>query len=169
MGTAVVIVGGGAVAVAVAEHHHGRIERGPHFARSEAVPGGGGKGGGTWGPVGGERRGGPKGDGPKADGPGRPVGPKVRDGLEGLDGADGRGGSAKSAPAPLPSLAIGAAADKAAAAVPGGKVESLRVVAQKGGGSAWRAVVLGPDGVRHAVTVSGTDGTITDNTTPAGR
>ncbi|MEU3727162.1 hypothetical protein, partial [Streptomyces sp. NPDC031705] len=31
-------------------------------------------------------------------------------------------------------------------------------------GSAWQAVVLGPDGVRHAVTVSGSDGTITANT-----
>ncbi|WP_326586154.1 hypothetical protein [Streptomyces sp. NBC_01294] len=47
----------------------------------------------------------------------------------------------------------------------GGKVESLRVVGQEGGGSAWLAVVLGPDGVRHAVTVSGTDGTVTSNTT----
>lgn len=76
----------------------------------------------------------------------------------------GKGGLHKAAPAPLPSLAIGEAADKAAAAVTGGKVEGLRVIAQDGGGSAWLAVVLGPDGVRHAVTVSGADGTITSNT-----
>lgn len=50
----------------------------------------------------------------------------------------------------------------------GGKVESLRAVAQEGGGSAWRAVVIGPDGVRHAVTVSGTDGTVTGNTVLTG-
>ncbi|MER5808310.1 hypothetical protein ABT143_08980 [Streptomyces sp. NPDC002033] len=48
--------------------------------------------------------------------------------------------------------------------MPGGKVESLRAVAQEGGGGAWRAVVLGQDGVRHAVIVSGADGTITGNT-----
>ncbi|MEV6955562.1 hypothetical protein [Streptomyces sp. NPDC051183] len=164
LGAAVVIVGGGAAAVAVSEHHHGRMDRGPRLAWFED----GHEGGGKWGPVGeGERRGGPPGGGQ-----GRHDGPKVRDGLDGLkglDGGDARPGSPKNAPAPLPSLSIGAAADKAAAAVPGGKVESLRVVAQEGGGSAWRAVVLGPDGVRHAVTVSGTDGTVTDNTTPAGR
>lgn len=56
------------------------------------------------------------------------------------------------------------AVDKAAGAVSGGKVESLRVVAQQGGGSAWQAVVLGPDGVRHAVTLAGADGTVTGNT-----
>ncbi|MGW6984587.1 hypothetical protein ACWGE1_34915, partial [Streptomyces sp. NPDC054932] len=75
------------------------------------------------------------------------------------------GGGGAPAPVPVPSLAIGDAAEKAAAAVPGGKVTALRAVAQEGGGSAWLAVVIGTDGVRHAVTVSGTDGTITSNTT----
>ncbi|MFJ6793501.1 hypothetical protein [Streptomyces sp. NPDC091268] len=170
LGAAVVIVGGAAVAVAVTEHHHDRSEHGPRFAWAESGPRGGGRAvgpgeGGEHGPGGGgELRG-----GRRFEGPGRPEGPRVRDGLEGPEAAPGRPGTPKTAPAPLPSLAIGAAAEKAAAAVPGGKVESLRVVAQEGGGSAWRAVVLGPDGVRHAVTVSGTDGTVTDHTTPPGR
>ncbi|MFD7162896.1 hypothetical protein [Streptomyces violascens] len=68
------------------------------------------------------------------------------------------------APAPLPALPAAQAVDKATGAVSGGKVESLRVVAQQGGGSAWQAVVLGPDGVRHAVTLAGVDGTVTSNT-----
>lgn len=75
----------------------------------------------------------------------------------------------KAAPAPLPSLGIAEAAGKAAGAVSGGTVESLRVVGQEGGGSAWAAVVIGPDGVRHAVTVSGADGTVTSNTVIPGR
>ncbi|MFJ3516937.1 hypothetical protein [Streptomyces sp. NPDC090131] len=154
-GAATVVVVGGLTAVAVAEHHdhHGRIDRGPRIAW--AGPG----------PEGGFR------DGPKPERapgePGRPGGPKVRDELGRHEGADGRGGITKMAPAPapIPSLAIGEAAEKAAAAVPGGKVASLRTVAQEGGGSAWLAVVVGSDGVRHAVTVSGTDGSITSNTT----
>ncbi|MFG2750969.1 hypothetical protein [Streptomyces xanthophaeus] len=161
LGAAVVVVGGGVAAVAVAEHHHGRGDRGLHVVR--AVPGHGG------GPV--ERR--LEGAGPghgreeaaREDGAPLKGGPKERGGA-GLHGGPGlRGGSAGTAPAPLPSLAIGDAADKAAAAVTGGKVESLRVVAQEGGASAWLAVVLGPDGVRHAVTVSGTDGSVSSNTT----
>ncbi|MCT9094076.1 hypothetical protein N4G70_35275 [Streptomyces sp. ASQP_92] len=68
------------------------------------------------------------------------------------------------APAPLPALPAAQAVDKAAGAVSGGKVESLLVVTQQGDGSAWQAVVLGPDGVRHAVTLAGTDGTATSNT-----
>lgn len=65
--------------------------------------------------------------------------------------------------APLPSLPATQAVDKAAGAVSGGKVESLRVVVEQGGASAWDAVVLGPDGVRHDVTLSGSDGTVTGN------
>ncbi|MFG2616553.1 hypothetical protein ACGFXC_02950 [Streptomyces sp. NPDC048507] len=140
---AAVIVGGGAAAVAVAGHHdgHGRKEAraaGPERAGHERAAHRGA----------GERR-----------GPGRAA-PEVRDGAAGLGGAPKKG----AAPAPLPSLAVGQAAEKAAGAVPGGKVESLRAVAQEGGGGAWRAVVLGPDGVRHAVIVSGADGTVTGNT-----
>ncbi|MFD4910124.1 hypothetical protein [Kitasatospora purpeofusca] len=48
--------------------------------------------------------------------------------------------------------------------MPGGKVESLHPVSVTGGGRAWQAVVLGPDGVRHAVTVDGATLAITSNT-----
>ena len=81
----------------------------------------------------------------------------------------GPGGTAPQlAPAPLPSLAADQAVQKAAAAVAGGKVESLGTVTEQGGGSAWQATVLGPDGVRHLVTVDGTSGTVTSNTTVGG-
>ncbi|MFD7260367.1 hypothetical protein [Streptomyces sp. NPDC059874] len=156
LGAAVVLVGAGAsvlTAVAVSDHHgDGRPVR---FEVREGGPEG-------------LRKLGP-------EGPGK-VGPeglrKHREGLPGGPGERGGEGSKShpgSAPAPIPSLAIGEAAEKAAAAVTGGKVESLRVVGQQGGGSAWLAVVLGPDGVRHAVTVSGTDGTVTGNVTQSGR
>lgn len=169
LGAAVVIAGGAAVAVAVAVdgRHDARVVGGPRLAWHEG------------------RAEGPR--GPK----GAPMDPKelkalreemreemaesgpmphdgARRGHGGFGGPAGPGGAAKAAPAPLPSLPVGQAADKAAGAVEGGKVESIRVVAQEGGGSAWLAVVLGPDGVRHAVTVSGTDGTITGNTTVNG-
>uniref|UniRef100_A0AAU2K3A6 PepSY domain-containing protein n=1 Tax=Streptomyces sp. NBC_00049 TaxID=2903617 RepID=A0AAU2K3A6_9ACTN len=161
LGAAVVIVGGTAAAavVAGAEHHHLRADGGPRLARFEAGPGAG-------------HGGGPGGQGPHRQGPGEQA-PGDRGGHPAEQRGGGwkehGGGAAKQAPAPLPSLAIGDAADKAAAAVSGGKVESLRVVGQQGGGSAWLAVVIGPDGVRHAVTVSGTDGTITGNVTAPGR
>ncbi|GAA0286567.1 hypothetical protein GCM10010302_26050 [Streptomyces polychromogenes] len=157
---AAVIVGGGAVAVAVAGHHHGHPEpmgkdgRGA-WSAPDHEDGHGGHGGHGGGP------GGHGGHGPQGERP-HPKHPGVRDGAAGLDGEAGRKGAA--APAPLPALPIDQAAQKAAAAVPGGKVEALRAVPQQGGGSSWRAVVLGPDGVRHAVTVSGTDGTATANT-----
>lgn len=161
-GAAVVVVGGGIAAVAVADHHHERADRGPRVVWAEP----GHKGAFKHGPQDAE----PHHDRKRAH-LDEQAGPKLRrELLGGHDGAEGREGLPKNAPAPapLPALAIGEAADKAAAAVTGGKVESLRVVAQEGGGSAWLAVVLGPDGVRHAVTVSGTDGTITSNT-PTGR
>ncbi|MFE9478952.1 hypothetical protein ACFYNM_10130 [Streptomyces spororaveus] len=159
-GAVAVVVVGGAAAVAVAGHHdhHMRVERGPHMAWAGPGPEGG-------------LRGGPHAAGPRQErgqaGPGRPAGPKAPGEPGRPGGAEGHGGFAKEAPAPapIPSLAIGEAAEKAAAAVPGGKVAGLRAVAQEGGGSAWLAVVIGSDGVRHAVTVSGTDGTITSNTT----
>ncbi|MFJ4780044.1 hypothetical protein [Streptomyces sp. NPDC088762] len=156
---AVVIAGGTAVAVAVAVdgHHDGRAVAGSRFAWSESGHGGGGDGHGA-------RKFGLKDLKDLKDLQGLreagEAGPKPRDGVR------GPGGPVKNrpAPAPLPSLPIGQAAEKAAAAVDGGKVEGIRVVAQDGGGSAWLAVVLGPDGVRHKVTVSGTDGTVTGNT-----
>ncbi|MFJ9841332.1 hypothetical protein ACIRYZ_12810 [Kitasatospora sp. NPDC101155] len=78
------------------------------------------------------------------------------------DAADGRAGAV--APAPLPATDAADAVAKASAAVSGGKVESLAPVGEQGGGRAWQAVVLGPDGVRHAVTVDGANGTVTGNT-----
>ncbi|MFB8201105.1 hypothetical protein [Kitasatospora purpeofusca] len=72
------------------------------------------------------------------------------------------------APAPLPSLDAADAVVKASSAVPGGKVESLHPVSATGGGRAWQAVVLGPDGVRHTVTVDGTTFAITSNTVTGG-
>ncbi|MGY0459158.1 hypothetical protein ACW14Y_02710 [Kitasatospora sp. cg17-2] len=80
--------------------------------------------------------------------------------------ADGTG--PHPAPAPLPSADAADAAVKASSAVPGGKVESLRPVSATGGGRAWQAVVLGPDGVRHAVTVDGTTLALTSNTVTGG-
>ncbi|MEK2492742.1 hypothetical protein WN990_24635 [Kitasatospora purpeofusca] len=80
--------------------------------------------------------------------------------------ADGTG--PHRAPAPLPSLDAADAAVKASSAVPGGKVESLHPVSVTGGGRAWQAVVLGPDGVRHAVTVDGATPAITSNTVTGG-
>lgn len=84
--------------------------------------------------------------------------------LGGVMPGDPGSASSSLAPAPLPSLPADQAADKAAAAVSGGKVESLAAVPEQGGGSAWQAVVLGPDGVRHQVTVDGTSGAVTSNT-----
>ncbi|MFG2981160.1 hypothetical protein ACGFYQ_07840 [Streptomyces sp. NPDC048258] len=168
LGAAAVIVGGGAVAVAVAEHHDDRARAfgGPHAAW--AGPGHESEGKRGPGDAGEKRermRFDMKGLGPKELGALKERGGKG--GGHGVPGAPGD--SAKAAPLPLPSLAIGQAAEKAAGAVEGGKVESVRVVAQEGGGSAWLAVVIGPDGVRHAVTVSGTDGTVTGNTTLTAR
>ncbi|WP_030295793.1 hypothetical protein [Streptomyces katrae] len=154
----VVLIGGGAVAVAAAEHGHREHVRGG-FAAKVREHGRAGK---------------------PADGPAGPMGPKLRkggepevvDGDRGLPGRPpgGRGpggradGAAKGAPVPLPALPAAQAVEKATAAVEGGKLEALRAVAQQGGGSAWLAVVLGPDGVRHAVTLAGADGTVTGNT-----
>lgn len=154
LGAAAVIVGGGVAVVAIAEHHDCR-DRGDRPARFDVAREGGPGGLVKRAPEGGPER-------VPERGPKGLVKP-----LPGGAGVPGE--AARPAPAPLPSLAIGDAADKAAAAVSGGNVESLRVVAQEGGGSAWLAVVLGPDGVRHAVTVSGTDGTVTSNVPVNGR
>ncbi|MFD3326857.1 hypothetical protein [Streptomyces sp. NPDC058701] len=118
---------------------------------------------------GGDRRGGPGAGERRAVERGERTQPGVPAPRDGSGDGGPRPERPKGAPAPLPSLGIADAAGKAAGAVDGGKVESLRVVGQEGGGSAWAAVVLGPDGVRHAVTVSGTDGTVTGNTVISGR
>ncbi|KOU20557.1 hypothetical protein ADK52_25920 [Streptomyces sp. WM6372] len=153
---AVVVIGGGLAAVAVAEHGHKDHMRGG-FAAKVRAHGPGEKPMKGWeGPM--PRKGGE---------------PEVVDGdrvFPGDRGPAGRGpggradGSAKAAPVPLPALTAAQAVEKATAAVEGGKLESLRAVAQEGGGSAWLAVVLGPDGVRHAVTLAGADGAVTGNT-----
>ncbi|MFJ1795092.1 PepSY domain-containing protein [Kitasatospora griseola] len=83
-------------------------------------------------------------------------------------GAEG-GGAAKLAPAALPAVPADQALAKAAGAVPDGKPDALSVVGREGGGSSWAVEVLGADGVRHLVTVDGTDGSITANTVVNGR
>ncbi|MFG2951053.1 hypothetical protein [Streptomyces adustus] len=159
---AVVVIGGGAAAAAL--HHHEEEDRGEHSTVSA--------GGHEWrdgkraesedrdGSDGAKERDGS--DGAKErDG-------RVRDGERGSRAEDGLGSSAGEAPAPLPSLAAADAVDKAVAAVKDGKVESLAPVTQQGGGQAWRVVVVGPDGVRHVVTIDGTGGTLTGNTVLGG-
>ncbi|MFC5889574.1 hypothetical protein RMN57_33535 [Kitasatospora sp. CM 4170] len=89
-------------------------------------------------------------------------------------GAHHRGGHAEQGqdsygvPAPLPSTDAADAVIKASSAVPGGKVESLTPATEQGGNRAWQAVVVGPDGVRHLVTVDGANATITGNTVLGG-
>ncbi|MFD0266340.1 hypothetical protein ACFVGY_07070 [Streptomyces sp. NPDC127106] len=156
----VAAVGGGAaaaVAVTAAGHDHHREHARAKFAAQ--APGHHGRGEGpVGGPFGQKRFKG--GEPPMVDGErGWPV--------PGLKPGRGEGGTVK-APVPLPALPAAQAAEKAAAAVEGGKVEALRAVPQEGGKSAWLAVVLGTDGVRHAVTLNGEDGTITSNT-PRGK
>ncbi|MEU9040585.1 MULTISPECIES: hypothetical protein [unclassified Kitasatospora] len=162
-GAAVVVIGGGAAAVAVHHEHEGH-------------------GGGRWAAAGDQERydGRDGGQGEGRDG-GRDGGQgggqgagRDREGHRGHEGRtapghgneDGRAGHA--APAPLPSTNAADALAKAASVVTGGRVESLTTVAEQGGGRAWRAVVIGADGVRHAVTVDGATGSVTGNTVLGG-
>ncbi|WP_441246218.1 hypothetical protein [Kitasatospora sp. McL0602] len=155
LGAAVIIVGAGAAAVTVADHHRGEHEqRGGQPTAAGRADGGHTK---NHGESHGENR--AQGHG-KGHGEGHEKGHGENASHE--NGSNGGPGPALAA-APLPALPAAQAADKAAAAVPGGKVESLQVVGQQGGGSAWLAVVVGPDGVRHQVTLSGADGTPTSN------
>lgn len=136
-GAAVLVIGGGAAA-AVAHHHEGEEGHGHGHGRTAA-----------------------------ADDRGRHDGWDERDNRNNRDGREGRqesGRDVHAAPAPLPSTNAADAMNKASSAVSGGKVESLSPVTQQGGGRAWRVVVLGPDGVRHAVTIDGAGDTITGNT-----
>ncbi|MFJ8472397.1 hypothetical protein [Kitasatospora sp. NPDC094011] len=80
----------------------------------------------------------------------------------------GHGNGDGGAPAALPAVAASAALEKAQAAVPGGRVESLRRVGEQGGGAAWAVTVVGPDGVRHLVTVDGSGGQLTSNAVVSG-
>ncbi|MFF7586338.1 hypothetical protein ACFZCK_02465 [Kitasatospora purpeofusca] len=149
-----VLIAGGAVAAAA---HHGFEE---HEDRTSAQADGRGHG-----HTRADRADG-HGDGHKD---GRKDGHK--DGHEGAKNEDDRRADdpgAHLAPAPLPSLDAADAVVKASSAVPGGKVESLHPVSATGGGRAWQAVVLGPDGVRHEVTVDGATFAITSNTVTGG-
>ncbi|MFE1321208.1 hypothetical protein [Kitasatospora phosalacinea] len=83
-------------------------------------------------------------------------------------GAEGDAGG-RLAPAALPAVPADQALAKAVAAVPDGRAAALAVVGREGGGSSWSVEVLGADGVRHLVTVDGTDGSITGNTVAGGR
>ncbi|MYT26946.1 hypothetical protein GTW69_42915, partial [Streptomyces sp. SID7760] len=152
----VVVIGGAAAAAAI--HHHEEEGRGEHKAVSAGEHEEHGEH---------EGRGGP---GEKADGrdgrDGREG--RSRDAERGPRGEDSGQTSTRGVPAPLPSLSAADALNKAAGAVNDGKVESLAPVAEQGGGRAWRIVVVGPDGVRHAVTVDGAGGTLTGNTVLGG-
>jgi hypothetical protein len=150
---AVVVIGGGATAAAF--HHHEEEGRGEHKMVSGGAP--------EWRDGFRAAPGGRDGH----DGPEQRDG-RIRDGEGGSRVEDGRAASAGEAPAPLPSLSAADAVDKAASAVKDGKVESLAPVTEQGGGRAWRIVVVGPDGVRHVVTIDGTGGTVTGNTVLGG-
>lgn len=158
---AVVVAGGAAVAV-----HHG-VER--HGDRREAAAADHGYGGGEHGGKGHRGEHGEHGEHGGPGGHGGHGGWSDGDGERGgwADGEGGRG-AGRQAPAPLPSTDAADAVAKAAAAVSGGKVESLSPATEQGGGRAWQAVVVGPDGVRHLVTVDGTNGTVTGNTVLGG-
>ncbi|MFC1419032.1 hypothetical protein [Streptacidiphilus cavernicola] len=96
--------------------------------------------------------------------PDGPLGSVVVKGSQAMSQAVPGGAGTRLAPAPLPSLPADQAAQKAAATVSGGKVESLEPVPEQGGGTAWQVTVLGPDGIRHLITLDGTSGTVTGNT-----
>ncbi|MFF4342738.1 PepSY domain-containing protein [Kitasatospora sp. NPDC001540] len=83
--------------------------------------------------------------------------------------AGGGKAEGKLAPAALPTVPADQALAKAVAAVPNGRAAGLAVVGREGGGSSWSVEVLAPDGVRHLVTVDGTDGSVTGNTVAGGR
>lgn len=109
------------------------------------------------------------------DGALRPGSTVVPDGTgpdgTGPDGSGpvGNGPVGRLAPAALPAVPADQALAKAVAAVPNGKAAALAAVPREGGGSSWSVEVLGPDGVRHLVTVDGADGSVTGNTVAAGR
>ncbi|MFB7619206.1 hypothetical protein [Kitasatospora sp. NPDC056181] len=158
---AVALLGAGGLALAAAHEEHGR---GHHVT---GLADGHGHGGHDREHRGGRHRDGEWADGQRGDGrPGedrqqdgrRPKGQPQQDRHQ--QAGDRPGGVA---PAPLPSLAASTALEKAQGAVPGGRVECLKQVAQRGGGSAWAVVVVGPDGVRHLVTVD-EGGQLTGNT-----
>ncbi|MFD8141616.1 hypothetical protein [Streptomyces sp. NPDC059708] len=156
---AVVVIGGGAAAAAI--HHHEEEGRG-----GEHKVAAGDHERGDEGREDSEGRDGRDGHDARGGHDGRDG--RHQDGERGPRADDVRAPSADAAPAPLPSLSASDAVTKAATAVNDGKVESLAPVTEQGGGRAWRIVVVGPDGVRHAVTVDGANGTLTGNTVLGG-
>ncbi|MFE3628906.1 hypothetical protein [Streptomyces goshikiensis] len=150
VGAAAVVVIGGAAAAAV--HHHEEEGRGEHKVASAGEH---------------ERHDESREDSEGRDGHDGHDGRRT-DGERGTHADDSHDPSTGTAPAPLPSLSAADAVNKAVAAVNDGKVESLAPVTEQGGGRAWRIVIVGPDGVRHAVTVDGTSGTLTGNTVLGG-
>ncbi|WP_033259960.1 MULTISPECIES: hypothetical protein [Kitasatospora] len=142
---AALLVGGGAAALA---EHDGHGGHGGHAGRADARDEE--HGGRTHG------RGGRDGRSEEHDRHTRQNGGNAKQGKS--------GGRTRTAPAPLPALDAAEALAKAAATVPNGRVESLETATATDGGRAWRAVVIGPDGVRHLVTLDGTTGTPTGNT-----
>ena len=167
-GAVVVLVGGSALGVAAVHGHHdhgdvrraarGMGDEGPQGGiRADSRPGGG------------RAENGDK-DRDRSRDRGRAVGTEGRGTEQKAAGkAAGESRSDGLAPAPLPAITAVQAADKAATAVADGRVESLSTVAQQGGGTGWQVLVLGPDGVRHRVTVDGASGRITGNTVDGGR
>ncbi|MFJ2579620.1 hypothetical protein [Kitasatospora aureofaciens] len=158
---AVALVGAGGLALAVAHEEHGR---GHHGAMNWAEDGGehgrGENGGDEQGSYGSHGSHGARGSHDSQ-------GSHDENGKGGKGGRHHGGQSENgdgTAPAPLPSLAASTALEKAQAAVPGGRAESLKRVTAQGGTAAWAVVVVGPDGVRHLVTVDGASGELTGNT-----
>lgn len=141
-GAAVLVIGGGAAAAVAHHHHEGEEGHGHGHGRTAAADGRGWHDG--------------------RDGWGK------RHNRDGREGRQETGRDVHAAPAPLPSTSAADALTKASSAVSGGKVESLSPVAEQGGGRGWRVVVLGPDGVRHAVTIDGAGDTITGSTVLGG-
>ncbi|MFD8703100.1 hypothetical protein ACFV1W_10830 [Kitasatospora sp. NPDC059648] len=141
---AVALLAGGGLAVAAAAHEgHGERGRGhEHGYREAAARSENGHGN------------------EDGNGQGNGHGNGQAHGNGGRHGGQQHGG----APAPLPPFAASAALEKAQAAVPGGRAESLHRVTAQGGGAAWAVTVVGQDGVRHLVTVDGIDGQLTSNT-----
>ncbi|MFF2076090.1 PepSY domain-containing protein [Kitasatospora sp. NPDC058162] len=148
----VALLGAGGLAVAAVAHEgHGEGGHGHREAAASAEDGNGaGRGYGQ----------------EQGEGHGRAHGHGQRHG-QGNGQGNGQGQERGQAPAPLPSLGASAALEKAQAAVPGGRAESLHRITEQGGAAAWAVSVVGQDGVRHLVTVDGTSGELTSNTTAA--
>jgi uncharacterized membrane protein YkoI len=159
LGAAVLLAAAAGAAVVV---HHDHDEKGDHgrFAAEHGRAGGGDDRQGAYG----QARGGRGGRNDESRSRPGGNGQGTQSGQNSQSGQSGQSTAGTLAPAPLPAVSAAAAIDAAGKAVPGGKTEALRVVAEQGGGSAWEVEVLGTDGVRHLVTLDGATGTVTGNT-----